>query len=46
MKAQLRMSEAALLVGVSPSTLRAWESAGLGDAHAAGAVPGGSHRAT
>jgi transcriptional regulator with XRE-family HTH domain len=29
MKAQLRMSEAAQLVGVSPSTLRAWESAGL-----------------
>ena len=29
MKAQLRMSEAAQLVGVSPSTLRAWESSGL-----------------
>jgi DNA-binding transcriptional MerR regulator/quercetin dioxygenase-like cupin family protein len=29
MKAQLRMSEAAQLVGMSPSTLRAWESAGL-----------------
>jgi excisionase family DNA binding protein len=29
MKAQLRVSEAAQLVGVSPSTLRAWESAGL-----------------
>ena len=29
MKAQLRVSEAARLVGVSPSTLRAWESAGL-----------------
>jgi transcriptional regulator with XRE-family HTH domain len=29
MKARLRMSEAAQLVGVSPSTLRAWESAGL-----------------
>ena len=29
MKAQLRMSEAAQLVGGSPSTLRAWESAGL-----------------
>jgi DNA-binding transcriptional MerR regulator/quercetin dioxygenase-like cupin family protein len=28
-KAQLRMSEAAQLVGVSPSTLRAWESSGL-----------------
>jgi DNA-binding transcriptional MerR regulator/quercetin dioxygenase-like cupin family protein len=28
-KAQLRVSEAARLVGVSPSTLRAWESAGL-----------------
>jgi DNA-binding transcriptional MerR regulator/mannose-6-phosphate isomerase-like protein (cupin superfamily) len=28
-KAQLRVSEAAQLVGVSPSTLRAWESAGL-----------------
>ena len=27
--AQLRVSEAAQLVGVSPSTLRAWESAGL-----------------
>jgi DNA-binding transcriptional MerR regulator/quercetin dioxygenase-like cupin family protein len=27
--AQLRVSEAARLVGVSPSTLRAWESAGL-----------------
>ncbi|HTZ30126.1 MAG TPA: MerR family transcriptional regulator [Streptosporangiaceae bacterium] len=29
MKAQLRVSEAAQLVGVSPSTLRAWESSGL-----------------
>lgn len=29
MRAQLRVSEAAQLVGVSPSTLRAWESAGL-----------------
>jgi DNA-binding transcriptional MerR regulator/mannose-6-phosphate isomerase-like protein (cupin superfamily) len=29
MTAQLRMSEAAQLVGVSPSTLRAWESSGL-----------------
>src|ERR1700689_400660 len=29
MKAQLRVSEVAQLVGVSPSTLRAWESAGL-----------------
>jgi DNA-binding transcriptional MerR regulator/mannose-6-phosphate isomerase-like protein (cupin superfamily) len=29
MKAQLRMSEVAQLVGVSPSTLRAWESSGL-----------------
>jgi len=28
-KAQLRVSEAAQLVGVSPSTLRAWESSGL-----------------
>jgi DNA-binding transcriptional MerR regulator/mannose-6-phosphate isomerase-like protein (cupin superfamily) len=28
-KAQLRVSEAAQLIGVSPSTLRAWESAGL-----------------
>jgi len=28
-KPQLRMSEAARLVGVSPSTLRAWESSGL-----------------
>jgi DNA-binding transcriptional MerR regulator/mannose-6-phosphate isomerase-like protein (cupin superfamily) len=28
-KAELRVSEAARLVGVSPSTLRAWESSGL-----------------
>src|SRR6266851_4151597 len=29
MKAQLRVSEAAQLAGVSPSTIRAWESSGL-----------------
>ncbi len=29
MTARLRVSEAAQLAGVSPSTLRAWESSGL-----------------